>query len=361
MTRLGFVSLVDAAPLFVASDFGFFSKHGLKVQLTREVGWATIREKLLYGELEAAHAPCPMPFATSLGIQSVPVPCVSGLILSKGGNAIVLSEDLWKRGVRDAGTLKQDINNSRHFRKYIFATVYPCSTHTFLVRDWLLSSGIDPDRDVQIVTLPPSQMCRNLSAGTIDGFCAGEPWPSIAISQEIGWSPATSVDINPGHPEKVLMVKESFESEHHDEHVALITALIEACAFCDEPANRELVSRAMSDRSRVNCPEQVLFECLAPRFNYGMGRVEEKPRFMSFHTPLANKPADAEIDWVLQRLDACGCDTSKTTLEGLKRRVFRPELYEEAYARAELPDVKGPSMTPHGVVGSPPKFQYGRA
>ena len=238
--RLGFVSLVDAVPLFVAQDRGLFSKHGLNVRLQREVGWATIREKVIFGELEAAHALCPLPLLASAGVDSVSIPCCSGMVISKGGNAIVLSQNLWKRGVREGESLRKDINNSRHFRKYILATVFQYSTHAYLLRDWLRASGIDPERDVQIVTLPPSQMCRNLHAGTIDGFCAGEPWPSLAIGQDIGWSPANSMDIAPYHPEKVLMTREVFAEERREENVALIAALIEACHFCEQVENREL-------------------------------------------------------------------------------------------------------------------------
>ena len=335
--QVGLVSLMDAAPFFVAADYGLFSKYGLKVTLNREVGWATIREKLAYGELDAVQALCPLPFAATLGIQSSRIPSVSGLLVSRGGNAIVLSGDLWKRGVRDGRTLRQDIVNSRYFRKYIFATVYSCSTHAFLIRDWLTSAGIDVERDVQLVTLPPSQMCRNLAAGTIDGFCAGEPWPSLAISQEIGWSPATSVDICPGHPEKALMVKESFAEERSEEHLSLIAALVEACAFCDDPINREAVARCISGRRRVNCSEDLLVDSLSPSFNYGMGRAEAKPDFVRFHSRDSNRPRKEDAHWILERMNPCG-EAKGESLEDLDliaSLVYREDVYEMALKRIE--------------------------
>ncbi len=328
--RLGFVGLVDSSPLFIASDLGIFKKYGLDVRLSREVGWATVRDKLLNEELDAAQVPCPMPFAITLGLQSNPSTCVSGMVISKGGNAIVLSEALWKRGVSDAESLKQDICNSRFFRKYVLATVYPYSSHTFLLRDWLTSAGIDPDQDVQIVTLPPNQMCRNLAAGTIDGFCAGEPWPSLAISQEIGWSPATSDDILPGHPEKLLMVKESFSIEHHQKHVALIASIIEASAFCDNSGNWRSVAKSASTRRRVNCPESIVYECLSPRFNYGMGRIEETPQFISFKTRSANLINYPDLDWVISRVQSNDGEFDATASAKLKQKVFKPEVYQEA-------------------------------
>ncbi len=330
--RLGFVGLIDSSPLFIASDLKIFAKYGLDVRLSREVGWATVRDKLLSEELDAAQVPCPMPFATHLAQQSHTSNCISGIVTSKGGNAIVLSKDLWNRGVFDAASLKQDISNRRHFRKYVLATVYPYSSHTFLLRDWLYSAKIDPDKDVQMVTLPPSQMCRNLSAGTIDGFCAGEPWPSLAISREIGWSPATSVEILPNHPEKLLMVKESFDREFHEQHIALIASIIEASAYCELPDNRPAVARSAADKRRVNCPESLISECLSPLFNYGMGRIEERPQFLSFQTHLANLDNYPELDWILRRLQTAGQSLDEANLRKLKRAVFKPETYQEAFS-----------------------------
>ncbi|MCH6258288.1 ABC transporter substrate-binding protein [Puniceicoccaceae bacterium K14] len=335
ITRLGFVSLVDAAPFFVAQDNGFFAKYGLNVTLSREVGWATIREKILYGELEAAHSICPMPMAATLGMNSIAMPCVTGMILNRGGNAIILSEDLWKRGVRDGKSLHQDITNRRHFRKYIFATVFPCSTHAFILRDWFKSVGIDPDIDIQMVTLPPSQMCRNLAAGTIDGFCAGDPWTSLAIAQETGWSPACSVDICPDHPEKALMVKESFAEDHNEEHLAVIAALYEACAYCDDTANHESIARSMASRNRVNCDYSLIMKCLSSQFDYGMGRVERKPGYLVFNRFDANRPTQEQADWVAKRISSCGPDLNEQQLDSLKRRVFREDLYDEAIGRID--------------------------
>ncbi len=335
------MGLVDSSPLFVASDLRIFEAYGLKVRLSREVGWATMRDKLINEELDAAQVPCPMPFATRLGLQSRPSACVSGMVTSKGGNAIVLSRDLWKRGVSDAASLQQDISNRRHFRKYVLATVYPFSSHTYLLRDWLTSAQIDPDRDVQMVTLPPSQMCRNLSAGTIDGFCAGEPWPSLAISSEIGWSPATSVDILPDHPEKLLMVKESFSKEFHEQHIALIASIIEASAYCELPENRASVARSASGKRRVNCSEPLVSECLSPTFNYGMGRTEERPDFLSFETRSANLDNYPGLDWIVQRLKP---DSDASAVTRLKYEVFKPEAYREAFSlfqsRATLPGTR---------------------
>lgn len=331
VTRVGYVGLVDAAPFLVAEAFGIFDRVGLDVVLTREVGWATIREKVAFGELEAAHALCTLPFVATLGLGSRPVPCVSGLITSRGGNAIVLSEELRTRGVRNQQTLKLDVENRKAFRKYKFATVYPFSTHTFHLREWLEAAAIDPDTDVDLVTLPPSQMCRNLAAGTIDGFCAGEPWPSLAIADKIGWSPVASVDLSPGHPEKVLMVRERFAMEREEDHLALIAALIEACSICEDFTQRPVIAELLSNRRRVNCSAALIEECLSPTFNYGLGRIEAKPDYIRFHSEGSNHPLAADADWILKRLSGCqGLDVRSPEVLETTARVLRPEICPQA-------------------------------
>ncbi|MDQ8187173.1 CmpA/NrtA family ABC transporter substrate-binding protein [Pelagicoccus sp. SDUM812002] len=328
--RLGYIGLVDAAPLLVADQFGIFESYGLNVALSREVGWATIREKVLFGELEAAHALSTLPFVATLGLDSATVPCVAGMVISRGGNAVVLSEELRHRGVKNKETLKVDVDNRKAFRKYKFATVYACSPHNFHLREWLVSADIDPDTDVELVTLPPAQMCRNLAAGTIDGFCVGEPWASRAIGDKIGWSPVNSEDLSSGHPEKVLMVREDYAIEHEEENVALIAAIVEACAICEDPTERRRIAELLSDKKRVNCPVELLEHCLSPSFNYGLGRVEHRPGFLRFYHGNSARPSESDTDWVLDRLGrSCARGASSAKTEAA-RRVFRPDLYDAA-------------------------------
>lgn len=329
-TRIGYIGLVDAAPLLVADQFGIFESKGLNVVLSREVGWATIREKVLFGELEAAHALSTLPFVATLGLGSPTIPCVAGMVISRGGNAVVLSEELRHRGVKNKETLKMDVENRKAFRKYKFATVYACSPHNFHLREWLLSAGIDPDSDVELVTLPPAQMCRNLSAGTIDGFCVGEPWASRAIGDKIGWSPVNSEDLSPGHPEKVLMVREDYANEQREENSALIAAIVEGCAICEDPAQRARVAELLSDKKRVNCSPALLDQCLSPSFNYGLGRVEHRPGFLRFHQGDSARPTEADTDWVLESMGVSCISSVDTESMEKARRVLRPDLYDAA-------------------------------
>src|SRR5438552_12946031 len=217
--QVGFVPLTDCAPLVMASERGLFRKYGLRVALSRELGWATIRDKVIHGELDAAHALAAMPVAATLGLGSIRCDCLTALVLNLHGNAITLSEELWRRGVRDGATLRAQILATRGANTLTFGIVYPFSSHHYLLRRWLESFGIRPNRDVRIVVVPPPQMVTNLKAGHLDGFCVGEPWNSVAVQSRAGWCIATSAELEPGHPEKVLMVRNDFAEKCAHEHL----------------------------------------------------------------------------------------------------------------------------------------------
>lgn len=212
--RLGFLALTDAAPFAVAEHLGFFSKHGLRVELRREIGWATIREKIIYGELDAAQAPAPMLWSTQLGLGCPPCDVLTALVLNVHGNALTLSRALWGAGVRDAASLRAHAKDRRARQPLTLGIVFQFSSHHLLLRDWLLAANINPERDVRIVVVPPAQMFRNLAAGTIDGYCAGEPWNTLAVHEGAGWRPAWSAAQSPGHLEKVLMVTPRFAEKN---------------------------------------------------------------------------------------------------------------------------------------------------
>jgi len=162
--RIGFIPLTDSAPLLVARERDLFRRHGVRVELSCEVGWATIREKLLYGQVDAAHAIAGLALAMRLGLSTPPCAVVAPFVFNLHGNAITLSRDLWNRGVRDAASLKKLIRSSTS-RRFTFGMVSRYSSHSFLLRRWLAAGGIDADRDVRLVALPPTQMAANLGAG----------------------------------------------------------------------------------------------------------------------------------------------------------------------------------------------------
>jgi ABC-type nitrate/sulfonate/bicarbonate transport system substrate-binding protein len=329
--RLGFVPLVDSAPLIMAAELGLFKKYDVSVRLSREAGWATIRDKIIYQELDAAHSPAGAVIATSCGIGSIAAPCLTGFIFNLHGNAITLSEALWQRGIRDGRSLREAV--SRRERDYIFGVTSQFASHNFLMRSWLLQHRINPEIDVRIVVVPPPQMVANLHSGHIDGYCVGEPWNSISVMKKQGWVVACSSELAPGHPEKSLLVRQSFAEEKSTQHLALIAALIEACDFCQNPENRERVTETISQRKYLNVPTQAVRASLGGHFDHGHGKVENMPDFHVFSGPLANEPTLERGRWVCGQMKLHGLfpDPSNIPTKQLGD-FFRADIYQQALA-----------------------------
>lgn len=329
--RLGFVPLTDCAPLVMAQELGLFRKYGLRVELHRELGWATVRDKIIYGELDAAHALAAMPIAATLGLGSIRCDCLTGLVLNLHGNAITLSNDLRELGVIDGPSLRKAQLRLRHERTFTFGAVAPFSSHYFLLRKWLTKFGIHPERDVRIVTVPPPQMVANLKAGHLDGFCVGEPWNSVAVQSRAGWCVAVSAELAPGHPEKVLMARRDFAEKRAEEHTGLLAALLDACAFCDESENHSQLTATLARPEYVGAPESALERGIRREFDFGNGRVRTVRDFTVFHDGDANEPSAAKAAWVLQQMRDAVSDVEPSTFNAaLGRRVFRTDIFEKA-------------------------------
>ncbi len=329
LLRLGFVALADSAPLIMAQELGLFAAHGLNVELHCEVGWATVRDKIIYGELEAAHAPAGLVVAASCGFGCVRVDCLTGLVLNLHGNAITLSQKLWRQGVRDGRSLARAIAAADE--AYVFGVVHTYAAHSFLLRNWLRSHGIDPERHVKIVVVPPAQVHANLKAGHLDGYCVGEPWNCLAVLSKSGWCVATSEELAPRHPEKVLMVRREFAERSEREHLALIAALLEACAFCAQPQNRERLIETLAQPQFVGAPIQALRMSMAGSFDYGNGRVEKQSNFHLFAGEDVNSPTYDKGHWVVQNMVSSGV-VSNPSLIPLTRIPdwFRSDIHDQA-------------------------------
>jgi ABC-type nitrate/sulfonate/bicarbonate transport system substrate-binding protein len=328
--RLGFLALTDAAPLVVAEELGLFKRHGLHVELRREIGWATIREKIIYGELDATQALAPMLWSTQLGLGCRACDVLTALVLSQHGNALTLSRPLWDAGVRDAATLRDYIRTRSPHHPLTLGVVFPISSHHLMLRQWLHAVGLQVDRDVRIVVVPPAQMFRNLAAGTLDGFCAGEPWNSVAVQAGVGWCPTWSAAHCPGQPEKVLMVTHRFATTRPLQHASLVRALVEAAMWCDEPQNREPLAQLLSAPRYLNLSPAVVARSLTGRFDSGHGQVESIPDFHVFHRDGANVPTTEKARALQQALGAAHLLSPEHAGDpDLPRRLFREDLHRE--------------------------------
>jgi two-component system, oxyanion-binding sensor len=296
--QIGFIPDGDCAPLAVARESGLFEKYELKVELRRETRLSNIRDRLIEGELDAVHAPATLPFITNLGIDSDRCAAVTGMVLSLQGNAITISKHLWDQGVRDGRTLRDLIFRNWGKRTFTFGVVFPHSPAYLVLRRWLREGLVSPG-EVRIVVVHPAQMFPTLKLGYIDGFCAGEPWASLAVEADAGVCVATSRELAPLHPEKVLMVRNDFAETRASEHERLIAALLEACAFCDQPINRPLISEMLAQPQYVNAPTDCLKNILGA--DASRPAPDAAPLHL-FHRYNANDPTDDKAAWVLGHL-----------------------------------------------------------
>jgi ABC-type nitrate/sulfonate/bicarbonate transport system substrate-binding protein len=315
----------------MGQELGLFQAQGLQVELSREVGWATIRDKLVMRDLEAAHAPAAMVLAINLGIGSFRVPCVSGLVLNLHGNAITLSNRLWDAGVRDGGTFREFVRAQRKEKLLTFGVAFSCSSHSFLLQKWLRAAGVDPTHDVNVVVVPPPQMAANLKAGNLDGYCVGEPWNSLAVVQRAGWIVALSPNIEPRHPEKVLLVRSDFAEARAEQHRKIIAALLESCEFCQSPANRERIARTLALPQYLNTSQEAISRSLCGPFVFDRQRTEPISDLHIFSCSEVNEPGPDKAAWVRDSLIRTGVLGKSSELD--QRRLatmFRVDLFRAA-------------------------------
>lgn len=328
--RLGFAALTDAAPLIAAKELGLFALHGLEVELRREIGWATVRDKIVFGELDAAQAPAPLLWAAQLGLGGTQCDVLTALVLNLHGNAITLSSRLHAAGVRDPRTFRVEALRRHGAARLTLGVVHLYSSHHLQLRQWLLSAGLDPEKDVCIVVVPPAQMFRNLVAGAIDGYCAGEPWGTVAVEAGQGWCPTWSARLSPGHVEKVLMVRADFAHNRSAEHLALVAALHTACAWCDVPANRPQLIEWLAEPRYLDVSIHTIRPALMGRFNDGAGHVESVSDFHIFSRGDANVPSPAAASTLQGELSAAGLLPNPLPIADLPTRLFRADLYRAA-------------------------------
>lgn len=334
---LGYIPLTDCAPLIVAQELDFFKKRGLGVTLKAEASWANLRDDLLLGELDAAHMLAPMPLAATLGVASPRHPVITALGLALNGNAITLAKALYGRllaqtpaGANPTGlatALKRVITEDRKYGRppISLAVVFPVSNHYYQLRHWLLNGGIDPERDLRIVVVPPPRMVEALRGGEIEGFCVGEPWNSLAAIQGVGVPVVGSLCLWNNVLEKVLGVREDWAARYPNTHRALLRAVLEASRWLDTPYGRREAPSLLSPYLGVET--EVMALSLQGRVP---GLPSPSPDFHVFQRYAANFPWRSHALWFLRQMAQAGQLPAGYIARAIAERVFRPDIYREA-------------------------------
>jgi NitT/TauT family transport system ATP-binding protein/nitrate/nitrite transport system substrate-binding protein len=329
---LGFVPLNDAAPLIVAQARGLFAAEGLQVRLSREVSWATVRDKVAAGALDGAHMLAPIALACTLGVGGARQPMIAPMALNRAGAAFTLSRRLTAAmapGEPRRAALARLIGErkAKGEAPLAFAVVFPYSTHNYMLRYWLAEGGIDPDHDVRITVAPPSRMAAKLAAGELDGFCAGEPWNAVAEEQEAGEVAMRAAEVWRDGPEKVLGVTAAWARREPEALQALLRALLKAAAFADRPENRAELTELLARPEHVGASAESIRRSL-PATN--------------FHRDGANAPLPVQAAWLLSQMMRWGQAPREIDLRGVAEHVYRLDLYNAAAARLGLPSVVAP-------------------
>jgi nitrate/nitrite transport system ATP-binding protein len=334
---IGFIPLSDCAPLVVAQEKGFFQRHGLdQVQLRREANWKTLETNVRQGVLDGALMVAGLPFAMTLGMRGqAPLPMATALTLSRNGNAITLHRSFQEAGVNDVQALKSWIT-AHPERKLVFAMVHHASMHNLILRAWLASGGIDPDKDVDLIVIPPPQMVATLRAGTVDGFCVGEPWNSRAVQEGLGTMVATDPELWNGHCEKVLGVRQDWARACPRTHEALVRALLEACHWCDQAENREELCDLLAARDFVGGDPATLRPALVGPLDRGTGEAVCQPDMLRFHGGEINAPTPEDAVWILAQLARWGLCPFPADWRAVADQVQQRELYRSIATAAGL-------------------------
>lgn len=347
--RLGFVPLLDCAPLIVAKERGLFARYGLQVELSREPSWANIRDKVTIGALDGAHMLAAIPLASTLGLgNGLATPMVVPAALNLNGNAITVSTSLWEQMTQahpeadeaPAEALKRVVERRKLVGAppLVFAVVFAYSSHNYLLRFWLATAGIDPDRDVRIVFVPPPLMAANLSARHIDGCCVGEPWNQRAVDLRVGRIVAGTAAIWNNHPEKVFAVTAAWAQARPNTLRALVASIVEAARWMDEPANRREAAQIMAQRDYVDAPVEIVTAAMTgqPRFDPDRP-AEMRGDYMVYHRYAANFPWRSHAEWTLGQMRRWGQLPASVDIASLTDSVFRPDLYREVASALGVP------------------------
>jgi nitrate/nitrite transport system substrate-binding protein len=328
--RFGIIALTDNASIVMAHELGLFKQFGINSVISKEASWAVIRDKLTLGENQATHMLIGMPFASTLGLLGSPVkPMVIPWLLNRNGQAITLSNQF--KSVKAAKDLKPHVDKAKASGTPLtFAMTFPPGTHAMWVRYWLASGGINPDKDISLITIPPAQMVANMKVGKMDGFCVGEPWGLRAIADGIGFTAITTQKIWPDHPEKVCAFTEEFAGKNPKTVKAILKALHQSSEYIDKMENRPKVAEVISQPTYINCPKEIILDRLQGKYDYGNGSKEQDPNYMIFSARNCNFPSKTYGYWWLSQFRRWGMVKGTPDYKGTVDRVLRPDIYLEA-------------------------------
>ena len=335
--RVGFMALTDCAPVVMASILGFDRKYGVRIVPSRQSSWAAVRDKLLRGDLHLADMLYGMLYGVHLGIGGPQCDMAVLMTLNRNGQGITLSRQLAREGIATGAQLRDAVHGAVHgaapagARRYTFAQTFPTGTHAMWLSYWLASLGIDPLRDVRLITVPPPQMVAGMRSGDMDGCCVGEPWNAVAVADEVGFTVATSQEVWPDHPEKVLGATQEFVRACPNTTRAVMAAVLEACRWIDaSQGNRIATAGTLASATCVDTTVGTILPRLLGEHDDGLGARRSDAHPMAFHAAgQVNFPWLSDGMWFLTQLRRWGLLREDPDYAAVAGAVNRVGLYRE--------------------------------
>ncbi len=361
--KFGFIKLTDMAPLAIAYEKGFFEDEGLYVTLEAQANWKVLLDRVIDGQLDGAHMLAGQPLGATIGFGTQ-ADIITAFSMDLNGNGITVSNDVWQEMKKhipldadgkpqhpiSAAALKPVIEQYRADGKpFNMGMVFPVSTHNYELRYWLAAGGIHPgyyaphkgdtsgqiDAQALLSVTPPPQMPATLEAGTIYGYCVGEPWNQQAVFKGIGVPVITDYEIWKNNPEKVFGVSQAWADENPNTHIAVVKALIRAAAWldADNNANRGEAVEILSQPAYVGADAEVIANSMTGTFEYEKGDVREVPDFNVFFRYNATYPYYSDAIWYLtqmRRWGQIGQAQPDSWYMDVAKKVYRPDIYAQA-------------------------------
>jgi nitrate/nitrite transport system substrate-binding protein len=334
--KIGFIPLTDCASVVMASVMGFDQKYGVKIVPNKEASWASVRDKLVNGELDFAHVLYGMMYGLQTGSGGPKKEMAVLMNLNNNGQAITLSKKIADKGAVDAASLAKLMATEK--REYTFAQTFPTGTHAMWLYYWLASAGINPMKDTKIITVPPPQMVANMRVGNMDGYCVGEPWNHRAIVDGIGVSAATTQDVWKDHPEKVLGTQAEFVKKNPNTCRAVVAAILDASRWIDESlGNKNKMADTIAGAAYVNTSRDVIIERILGRYQNGMGKTwDDKNHMKFFNDGMVNYPYLSDGMWFLTQHKRWGLLKDDVDYLAVAKQVNQIDIYKQAATAAKV-------------------------
>ena len=333
--RIGFIPLTDCASVVMASVLKLDEKYGIKIIASKEASWAAVRDKLVNGELDAAHVLYGLVYGVHMGIGGPKKDMAVLMTLNNNGQAITLSNLLKDKGVTDGPSLAALMKKEK--REYTFAQTFPTGTHAMWLYYWLAANGINPMSDAKVITVPPPQMVANMRVGNMDGYCVGEPWNARAIFDKIGFTAVTTQDIWTDHPEKVLGTTDEFTKKYPNTARAMTAAILEASRFIDQEVDKKKTATILADKAYVNTTMEVIEDRWEGKYDNGIGKKWTDPNAMKFHKDGAtNYPYLSDGMWFLTQHKRWGLLKEHPDYLAVAKAVNKIDIYKKAAAAAKV-------------------------